>query len=66
VALLNDTAIASGHTVSNDELVNDKLEMKRKGTLVAYFGTISRNLPGGNQGHKRNISKNKGGPPNEI
>jgi len=26
VALLNDAVIASGHTVSNDELMNNKLE----------------------------------------
>jgi len=26
VTLLKDTVIASGHTVSNDELVNNKLE----------------------------------------
>jgi hypothetical protein len=50
VALLNDTVIASGHTVSNDESVNNILERMWKETVVANFVTFSRNLPGGNQG----------------
>jgi len=34
--------------------------------MVAYFVTFSHNLPGENQGQKRNISENKDGPQNEI
>lgn len=37
-----------------------------KETVVAYFVTFSRNVPGGNQEQKCNISKNKDGPQNEI